>query len=208
MSRIGKRVLTIPANVSVDVNENKVTVKGPKGELSLDLIKTLKVNVTYKQFENVPEELHPYRSAAIYLGSKMIGYFGAIHPDYAKSHEVSGGYVFEVLLEALFNLNKPTMMYTPISKVPAVERDIALLISKEQPLGDIIDAIKSTDRKMITKVEIFDIFEDEKIGLDKASVAFRITLEANETLTEEIISSKISKILKSLEYRFHITLRA
>ena len=45
MSRIGKRVLTIPANVSVDVNENKITVKGPKGELSLDLIKTIKVNV-------------------------------------------------------------------------------------------------------------------------------------------------------------------
>ena len=45
MSRIGKRVLTIPANVSVDVNENKITVKGPKGELSLDLVKTIKVNV-------------------------------------------------------------------------------------------------------------------------------------------------------------------
>ena len=98
-------------------------------------------------------------------------------------------------------------MYTPISKVPAVERDLALLINKEQPLGEIIDAIKSTDKKMITKVEIFDIFEDEKIGLDKKSVAFRITLEANETLTEEIISSKINKILKSLEFRFKITLR-
>ena len=45
MSRIGKRVLTIPENVNVNVNENKVTVKGPKGELSLDLIKTLKVNI-------------------------------------------------------------------------------------------------------------------------------------------------------------------
>ena len=45
MSRIGKRVLTIPASVSVDVNDNKVTVKGPKGELNLDVIKTLKVNV-------------------------------------------------------------------------------------------------------------------------------------------------------------------
>ena len=45
MSRIGKRVLTIPANVSVDVNENKVTVKGPKGELNLEVIKTLKINV-------------------------------------------------------------------------------------------------------------------------------------------------------------------
>ena len=45
MSRIGKRVLTIPAGVSVDVNGNKVTVKGPKGELNLDVIKTLEVKV-------------------------------------------------------------------------------------------------------------------------------------------------------------------
>ena len=45
MSRIGKRVLTIPENVNVNVDENKITVKGPKGELSLDLIKTIKVNV-------------------------------------------------------------------------------------------------------------------------------------------------------------------
>ena len=45
MSRIGKRVLTIPAGVSVDVNDNKVTVKGPKGSLDLDVIKTLNVKV-------------------------------------------------------------------------------------------------------------------------------------------------------------------
>jgi len=45
MSRIGKRVLTIPAGVTVDVNNNKVTVKGPKGELNLDIVKTIKVNV-------------------------------------------------------------------------------------------------------------------------------------------------------------------
>ena len=45
MSRIGKRILTIPAGVTVDVNDNKVTVKGPKGSLSLDVIKTLKVKV-------------------------------------------------------------------------------------------------------------------------------------------------------------------
>lgn len=45
MSRIGKRVLTIPAGVNVSVNDNKVTVKGPKGELNLDVIKTLNVKV-------------------------------------------------------------------------------------------------------------------------------------------------------------------
>ena len=45
MSRIGKRILTIPENVNVDVTDNEVIVKGPKGELKLDLIKTLKVVV-------------------------------------------------------------------------------------------------------------------------------------------------------------------
>ena len=45
MSRIGKRVLTIPAGVNVEVTDNTVTVKGPKGELKLDVIKTLKVKV-------------------------------------------------------------------------------------------------------------------------------------------------------------------
>ena len=45
MSRIGKRVLTIPSNVNVSVENNVVTVSGPKGTLNLDLIKTIQVNV-------------------------------------------------------------------------------------------------------------------------------------------------------------------
>lgn len=45
MSRIGKRILTIPEGVNVNVENNTVTVKGPKGELKLDLIKTIKVNI-------------------------------------------------------------------------------------------------------------------------------------------------------------------
>ena len=48
----------------------------------------------------------------------------------------------------------------------------------------------------------------KKIANNQKSVAIRITLESNETLTEEIISTKINKILKSLEYRFGITLRS
>ena len=45
MSRIGKRVLTFPENVNVNVENNVVTVKGPKGELSLELVKNIEVKV-------------------------------------------------------------------------------------------------------------------------------------------------------------------
>ena len=45
MSRIGKRVLTIPENVNVNVENNTVTVKGPLGELSLELVRNIEVKV-------------------------------------------------------------------------------------------------------------------------------------------------------------------
>lgn len=45
MSRIGKRVLSIPENVNVNVENNTVTVKGPKGELTLELVKNIAVKV-------------------------------------------------------------------------------------------------------------------------------------------------------------------
>ena len=49
MSRIGKRVLAIPENVNVELNEQKLTVKGPKGELSLTIVPEIKVNVNEKE---------------------------------------------------------------------------------------------------------------------------------------------------------------
>ena len=38
MSRIGKRIITVPENVNIDIQEKLVTVKGPKGELTLPLV--------------------------------------------------------------------------------------------------------------------------------------------------------------------------
>lgn len=194
-------------NTSWKVNQEEIDFYYVKGLLN-ELFSVLKLKVDYRPFEQNTDEMHPYRSAEMFLDNKLIGYFGQLHPNYAKSHDVSGGYVFEIVLTNILEKNKINMTYTPISKVPAVERDLAFVISNNIALGNVIDAIKSVDKKMITNVEIFDIFEDEKIGNSEKSVAFRITLESEETLTEDIINSKINKILKSLEYRFNIKLRS
>ena len=60
---------------------------------------------------------------------------------------------------------------------------------------------------MIKSVEIFDEYKGENIEAGKKSIAIKIMLESNETLTEETISAKMNKIIKSLEYQYHITLR-
>ena len=98
MSRIGKRVLTIPENVNVNVDENKVTVKGPKGELSLDLIKTIKVNVegntlTVEKLKNdkFTNQMHGTTNANI--NNMIIG----VSEGFKKGLEILGvGYRFAV----------------------------------------------------------------------------------------------------------------
>ena len=98
MSRIGKRVLTIPAGVTVDVNDNKVTVKGPKGELNLDVIKTLKVKVegTELTVEKLKEDkftnqMHGTTNANIH--NMLVG----VSEGFKKGLEIIGvGYRFAV----------------------------------------------------------------------------------------------------------------
>ena len=98
MSRIGKRVLTIPAGVTVDVNDNKVTVKGPKGELSLDIVKNIKVNVNGTEItveklkeDKFTNEMHGTTNANI--NNMLIG----VSEGFKKELEIIGvGYRFAV----------------------------------------------------------------------------------------------------------------
>lgn len=177
-----------------------------KGILDL-LFRKLRLEVKYEAVENPPKELHPNRVAKIVLNQKTIGFIGELHPKYVKKQDIDESYVFELFLDTMLSEEKPIISFTPISKVPSVERDLALVMNLNQNMGEIIEAIKKSD-KMISNVKIFDVYIGEKIANNQKSVALRITLESNETLTEEIISTKINKILKSLAYRFGITLRS
>lgn len=177
-----------------------------KGQLQT-MFDKLRVNVSYLPFENAPKELHPKRVAKILVNDQMIGFVGEIHPKYAKENNIEETYVFEIALDAILCEEKGVVSFTHVSKVPSVDRDLALVMDQSQLVGEVLDAIKKSD-KMISKVSVFDIYVGDKIEENKKSVAIRITLESDETLTEDIISSKIKRILKSLEYRFKITLRA
>ena len=98
MSRIGKRVLTIPENVNVDVVGQKVTVKGPKGELSLDLVKNIEVKVNGNELtvekvkdDKFTNQMHGTTNANI--RNMIIG----VSEGYTKGLEIIGvGYRFNV----------------------------------------------------------------------------------------------------------------
>lgn len=98
MSRIGKRVLTIPENVNVNVENNTVTVKGPKGELTLDLVKNITVKVEENTVTVEPSKNDKFTHAMhgttnANIKNMIIGVSGG----YKKGLEIVGvGYKFNV----------------------------------------------------------------------------------------------------------------
>ncbi len=177
-----------------------------KGILN-QLFTRVNANVTYAPLTSDQKELHPGRSAVIMLNQEVIGYLGELHPMFVKENDLEPSYVFEINLEALYKIQSNVTLFKSISKVPAVERDLALVMDQNQSVGEVIDAIYRCDKNMIKNVSVFDVYVGENVEEGKKSVAVRITLESLDTLTEEIISSKIKKILNTLAYCFNIEIR-
>lgn len=187
-------------------SSNKVDFFYVKGILEL-LFTKLNVQVKYEALDIQSDELHPGRSALIKYNDKVIGFIGQLHPKYMNSQDIEDTYVFEIALDEIFLKDDKVTTFTSISKVPPVFRDFAFIMDDNQNIGDIIEAIYRVDKKMIKNVEVFDVYKGENIEEGKKSVAVKVMFESNETLTEEIITQKMTKIIRSLEHQYHAVLR-
>ena len=87
-----------------------------------------------------------------------------------------------------------------LSKYPSVERDLAMVVPKSMQYGEIEEGIKKLRLPALQEVKLFDIFESEKLGTDKKSLAVNFTfLDEEKTLTDKEIDSWMNKIMTTLE---------
>jgi phenylalanyl-tRNA synthetase beta chain len=92
------------------------------------------------------------------------------------------------------------VQFKEISKFPPVERDLAMVVPKSMLYGDIPDQIKKLRIPQLQNIRLFDVFESEKLGQDKKSLAVNFTfLDEEKTLTDKEIDSWMSKIMTTLE---------
>ncbi len=98
MSRIGKRIIAIPENVTVDINDNTVIVKGPKGELSMPISKNIEVEVKEKEvYVNRTNELIPTKQMHGTTNANIKNMIDGVSNGFSKSLEIVGvGYRFNV----------------------------------------------------------------------------------------------------------------
>lgn len=151
-----------------------------------------------------PAWYHPGRSGTIKMGPKVVlGYFGEFHPKTLGALDVSGALCgFEVYLDAMPEPKKKATRTKPgleLSPFQAVKRDFAFVVGSEVEAGAIIKAATSADRKLITGVNVFDVFEGASLGEGKKSVAIEVLIQpVDKTLTDEDFEALTGKIVTNV----------
>ena len=144
--------------------------------------------------------MHPGRTARVLFDNNEIGFIGEIHPLHARDLDITTTYVFEINLDKILSDDKVKPIYEEISKYPSVTRDIAMLINKTDEYKNIVNVIKELESKLITNIELFDIYEGIGLPENKKSIAISITYNDKEkTLTEEDITNIHTKVVSALE---------
>ena len=158
--------------------------------------------------------LHPGRSGTLQIGPQnVLGWFGELHPKILQALGAEGPLVaFEVVLERIPEAKaKPTRAKPPLelSAFQPVERDFAFVVARTAKAGDIVRAAQGVDRKLITGISVFDVYEGPGIDADKKSIAIAVTLQPREkTMTDEEIDAVAAKIVAEVGKRTGAVLRS
>ncbi|MGX5377046.1 phenylalanine--tRNA ligase subunit beta [Ligilactobacillus sp. LYQ135] len=154
------------------------------------------------------EELHPGRTAKIYVNDTLIGLIGQVHPNLAKELKIKPTYVFELDMQQIIALPKATKVYTPVSKYPEINRDIALLVPNEITNAQIVDSIKRNGGHFLVDVKLFDLYQGKNIATGFKSLAYTLVYRNNEgTLNDDEINLAFEKVVNKLQEELEVNVR-
>ena len=152
---------------------------------------------------------HPGRCAKVYAGEAELGVFGQIHPLVAANYGVDAEiYAAELRFDALYSVRGGIPVYQPLPKFPAVTRDIAVVCAESVTVGALEECIRRGAKGLLKKVELFDIYRGVGVAPGQKSVAFSLTLRADDrSLTGEEADGDVRSILALLESELGAKLR-
>ena len=152
---------------------------------------------------------HPGRCAKVFSGDRLLGVLGQVHPHVAGNYGVDAElYAAELRFDALYESKGSQPLYQPLPKFPAVTRDIAVVCDASVTVGELEDAIRKGAKGLLKDAALFDIYTGVGIAPGKKSVAFNLTLRADDrSLTAEEADADVKSILTALEQECGAVLR-
>jgi phenylalanyl-tRNA synthetase beta chain len=135
--------------------------------------------------------LHPGRAATIVAGDeeRKLGWVGELHPLVAREWDLDNAVAFEFDLDLLAELAPGPVQFEPVSAFPPVIQDIAVVVPDDVPAGEVEAAIAEGGGDLLTRVQLFDVYHGEQIGVGNKSLAIRLEFQApDRTLTDDEVA--------------------
>jgi phenylalanyl-tRNA synthetase beta chain len=159
---------------------------------------------------------HPGRIAAVVAiatdgSERPIGRVGELHPRLLEGYEVRASHVVfaEIDLQALLGAAPGRKRVGRLERVPAIERDIAIVVRADQPAGDVEALIRQTGGELVRDVRLFDIYVGPQVEAGHKSLAYRLRSEPVEGATgEEDVDDAVERVIAVLSDRLGARLRA
>lgn len=159
----------------------------------------------YKFDHETLSDLHPGVSCSIKIDNEIIGYAGKVHPNVSKKDI----YVFEISLDKLMSKKVRLLKFKELSKYPSVSKDLAFVMDKKVEANEIIQVLKRVGGRLLTNVDVFDVYYGENVKENEKSIAFSLTFQNSEkTLTDTEINELFNKMIEEVESKTSAKLRS
>ncbi len=143
-------------------------------------------------------------------GGKVMAEMGILNHKLLKTFDLQQPvYYADLDWQALMKaIRKNTLTFTDISKYPAVSRDLALLVDNNVEFAQIEHVAKQTEKKLLKRVELFDVYQGKNLPAGKKSYAVNFILQdENKTLNDKAIDAIMQKLIKQLTTQLGAELR-
>lgn len=158
--------------------------------------------LTSAEHSHAAKLFHPYRVTEIKIGDETIGMMGEIHPAVLDDLKSRGRVVAaEINFDRLWKHAQDEVEFRPISKYPAVVRDIAVVVPMNVKTGAVQNIIENTAGELLADTDLFDYFQDEEMqSADVKNLAFHLVFQSpDRTLTDAEIEKLVARVVSALE---------
>jgi phenylalanyl-tRNA synthetase beta chain len=149
-----------------------------------------------------PADIATGRQFAIKHRNHPVAFITEVSPSHLQVFDIKQPvYFIDLHYNTLVQiLSKQKIVYSEVSKFPNVERDLAFVVNKSVQFAEIEKAIKKINLQKLHGLRLFDLFESEKLGADKKSIALNFTfIDEEKTLTDKETDGMVQKIIDVLE---------
>ncbi len=144
------------------------------------------------------------------LNGKVLAQIGSVSQKVLKSYDIRQEvYYIEIDWSLLTrSISGKTLQVTELSRYPGVRRDLALVIDKSVKYKQLEDLARETAGELLKEVNLFDVYEGDKIGLDKRSYAMSFFFQdSTKTMNEAEIEAVMNKLMTKFETTLAATVR-